>query len=55
MRNIEIETNEPSHIHVPRPSRLSAEPAPRAEISDFTDLCRELFQVGRGETDTTAA
>ena len=55
LRNIEIEPNEPSHIHVPRPSRLNAEPAPHLETPDFTEFCGELFQVGHGETDSTAA
>ena len=55
MRNIEIDMNEPSHIHVPRPSRLASDVAPPlVDALDFTDLCGEFLRLPEID-DTTAA
>ncbi len=55
LRNIEIDPSEPSHIHVPRPSRLAADAAPPVDTPDLFDLCGETLHLSRTDTDSTAA
>ena len=53
LRNREIDiTEEPRHIHIPRPSRLVAQVPPAPEQFD---LCAGLLLSTSGDTDVQAA